>query len=86
VESLEQLHARQLREAAQSAAGQLRRLADEVEREAGKVERVGQPGIATYGAVAEAVLHAVLWGVPNLRVDHLASHAADADIARAKGE
>lgn len=83
---LEQFRAEQLQQAAKATADGLRRLADDVEREAGKVERVGQPGIATYGSVAEAVLHAVVWGIPNLKVAQLASHAADADIARANGE
>lgn len=84
--TLEQVHADQLRQGGAKVAAELRRLAAEVERETAKADRIGQPGVATYGRVAEAIQHAVLWGIPNLHLPELASYAADADVARARDE
>jgi hypothetical protein len=85
-ETIEEFRAKALRDSAAATAAGLRRIANEVEQEAGKLDRIGSPGYATYGSVAESMLHAVMWGMANLRLERLARDATDADVARAKGE
>lgn len=64
----------------------LRDLADTMDQHAHRLDRVGSPGIPTYAGVVGNVMHALLWGVANLNADGLVGPAADADIARTKGE
>lgn len=80
----EQYGAQFLEENVRAVAARLRRMAEEVDRCADSVARVGQPGAPTYGSVASDVHHALAWGFANLNTDQLIRRATDADIARAE--
>lgn len=64
----------------------LRDMADEVERAQSRLNRVPAPGVPTYATVVSNVQHSVLWGLANLSIDGLTTLAAEADVAREKGE
>jgi hypothetical protein len=69
-----------------SAAASLRKLADDVEFQAKRLERVGTPGIPNAGTVASNVVHAVAWGTANANVSAVVTAAADYDAFRASQE
>lgn len=84
--TVEGLAARQLRRRVERVAADLERLAEEVRRATSGIDRIGNPGRRQYAQVASDVQHAVMNAMPNLGLDALTHDAADADIARAKGE
>lgn len=59
-------------------ASRLRRLADEVEREASSNNRVGMP---SYGWKASQIIHSITWGVANMNLSALVAVAAEVDAA-----
>jgi hypothetical protein len=67
-------------------AMQLRSIADEVERTKSALDRVGKPSRPTYGSVVGDVQREILSRIGQLRFDLLIETAAEADVARAKGE
>lgn len=80
---LAQFRAAQLQDAILAAAAHLRRIADDLNRNAADVALVGTgPGRRSYGQVAERAIHTVSWGVANARLERIALAAADADIER----
>lgn len=79
--TVEQMHAQFLREALETRAAGLRRLADAFDRLAGQVGETVQ-----YSRIAEQAYHELSWGVANLNMERVINEAAGADIARAKGE
>ncbi|SLG92024.1 Uncharacterised protein [Mycobacteroides abscessus subsp. abscessus] len=81
--SLEQMHARHLREKIADVANRLRQMADRIEAEAASTFDSGR-AVLRYSRAAEAVTHEIHWGVANLGLPSLASEAAEADIARAE--
>jgi hypothetical protein len=81
--SVEAMCAQQLAHRAATVAADLRKLAERVEQAAGRIDRVGAPGIRSYAAVAADIQHAVMNELPNLRLDGLTTAAQDADAARA---
>jgi hypothetical protein len=66
------------------AALALRQTADALEREAGRLDRVGSPGLRTYAVVASNVQHAVANALSNLQLDALTIDASEADAARVR--
>ena len=82
LKSAEQYGAQFLEGNIRAVAARLRRMADEVDRCADTVGRVGQPGAPTYGSVASDVHHTLAWGFANLNTDQVIRRASDADIAR----
>lgn len=82
-ESVEAMSARQLARRADRIAADLRRLAERVEQEASRIDRVGKPGIPNYATVAANIQHAVVGALPNLQLNALTTDAQDADAARA---
>lgn len=82
--SAEQWQADQMRRAVARIVADLRRLGDEVEREANAIGRVGELEFNTYGYAASQIIHAVTWGMANLSLERIAQCAADADAARAR--
>jgi hypothetical protein len=85
-ETAEEFNARWLAQAIEKRASRLRDLADRLDRCAEDVSRIGNPGYATYAADAAEVQNEVAWGVANLHLEQLTTTAADADVARIKGE
>lgn len=61
----------------------LRRLADEVERR-GTGMKV--PSHTPTADIAEDVVHAISWAIPNMRLDSFARTAAEVDAANARVE
>lgn len=79
--TLEEFHAKFLREALAARAAGLRQIGDELDRLAEQVDTT-----ASYSRLAENALHAVTWGLANLHLERVINEAASADVARAKGE
>ena len=80
--SVEQFCAQHFTIRADRIAADLRRLAERVEQEASRVDRVGKPGTPSYAGVAADVVHAVMNALPNLNFHGLVVAAQDADRAR----
>lgn len=76
------IHLDRLKAHARDVATRLRDLAEQVELQTGKLDRIGQPGVPNYAAVAASIQHAVLWGVANLNLSELTGLAATADNQR----
>ena len=79
--SVEQMHTGFLKEALTSRAGDLRRLADDFCRLAADVD-----GANDYVVIANKAIHTLAWGIANLGMERVATEAASAEVARAKGE
>lgn len=60
-------------------ANNLRRLADEVEREAARLNQFAAKDIPAGGETASNVVYAVAWGMANLNLNLLIQAAADYD-------
>lgn len=84
--TVEAYNARNLRNAVDRVADRLERLARDVRRYGDDVERVGQPGRATYGQIPGNITHEIMTALMNLNLGSLSTHAAEADVARTKGE
>lgn len=82
----EEYAAQRMRQRMASIAADLEALADTVRREGPETRLVGGPGRETYGGIAARVQREVMNALPNLGLDALATIAAQADIARARGE
>lgn len=82
----EQYGAKFLREGIVQRVRCLRDLADRIECDGEREIAQAEQGKGTYARVACEMVHEITWGVANLHLDTLISTAADADIARAKGE
>lgn len=79
--TVEQMHARFLREALTQRAADLRRIAAEFDDLAAQVD-----GAASYPRLADRAIHTLAWGIANLSLERVANEAAGAEVARAKGE
>lgn len=86
VPTVESHTAQQLGNRIQEIAADLRRLASEVADCAPDVHRVGDTDGGSYAAVAARAAGKVLVTVPNLMLSELVKLAAEADVARARGE
>lgn len=75
-----------LRRRIEQIAAELRKLADDVSVAGGYLDRVGEPGVSSYAYVAADVQNSVVGRLPNLSLDNLTMLAAEADVARARGE
>lgn len=84
--TLEQYTAAQLRRKIGDVARDLRGLATEVDRIAADVDRVGGPGMERYANLATRLVSRLHNTLPNLALSQVIDHAAQADVARAKGE
>jgi len=83
---MEQKHRADARRYLARTANNLRALAEEMELVSTNLNRVGQPGRPTYSEVAGDALHAFASWHMNAHLEQITMAAADADIARAKGE
>lgn len=81
--SLEAVYVKMLRDKVATVADELRRMADRIESATADTFDRGRP-VASYAQAAERVQHEILWGVANLSLPSLASHAAATDLARAE--
>ncbi|MFY1595530.1 hypothetical protein [Micromonospora sp. WMMD737] len=82
----EEYAAQRMRQRIESIARDLIDLADTVRRQGPETMLVGGPGRESYGDIASRVQREVMNALPNLGLDALTGIAANADIARAKGE
>lgn len=82
----EQYNAKFTKDAIRNAAARLRRMAEDVERLTISVDKVGNPGFASYGQVAAEVVSEVRNGLFNLHVENVVTYASQADIARAEAK
>jgi hypothetical protein len=85
-ETVEGFHAEQLRRDIERIVARLEQLAVEVQLATRGIDKMGKPGWGNYARVASNVHHTLAWGFANLNADSVITDAADADIARAKGE
>lgn len=69
-----------------ATARRLRVLADELDAEAERVDRVPTRGTPCQVAIAADVQSKVLWGLANLNLPEIARDAFDADEARREGQ
>lgn len=83
IETNEQFCAKHFTTRADRLAADLRRLAERVEQETGRADRVGRPGIPSYASIAADIVHDVMNALPNLNMHGLIVAAQDADAARA---
>lgn len=60
-------------------AADLRRIADDIERAAGRIDRVPSVGNTSAAALASNIVHTVMWGLANASVDNIVSAAAEYD-------
>lgn len=81
-ETAEEIHADQLRKRVLKVAANLRHLADDVEREARGTDKPQ----SSYAWVANNVTNEIMGALMNMQLGALSVDAAEADIARAKGE
>lgn len=84
--TLEQYVAAQLQRKIGDVAQDLHGLAEEVERMAADVDRIGGPGMDRYAYIAGRLVSRLHNALPNLALGQVIDHAAQADVARAKGE
>jgi hypothetical protein len=81
---LEKMHADRVRSRMREISARLRDLADEVDRQAEWLDRIGEVNDRTYVTAIAGVQREVLWGFANLNLDNLTACAGDADAARAR--
>lgn len=66
---------------AEAVARDLRALADRVERESKPRDEAGVTGTPRHTECAEAVQHAIVWGIANIGAHRLIDAAYHADVA-----
>jgi hypothetical protein len=84
--TVEQFEVQSLHRYFARAATMLRELAEEIERTERGLDRIGQPGYNSYSQIAADVQHAVATWHMNAHLEQIPLAAADADMARVKGE
>lgn len=84
IPSVEQVYADQLRQDFAGIVARLRRMADDIEREAKQLDTPAR--VPRYADLVGTVQNDLLWGVANLNLGSLTRHAQQADEYRLKGE
>jgi len=84
----EEASRKRLERAVAAAVSRLRAMADQIEAEAKHNIKAAQDGgtdYASYGRVAQQVVHEMIWGLANTNLSNVIDAATDADKARQEG-